>query len=245
LFLGSTPLTRLARSRAHPHPQVCEIYCSKFTQSYYNDKHQDAAVIMAREKYIAFLDELMLRQPLWLHLSAKEYAEQPKNLPAPGGLLVHKYSENGAEMYEVHVDLSEKVDREEIPLGGYCSVWLVALACCTFQQSTCLAALCSLLSAVCSHMYVYVCVGGCWSCELVCEGIACALCLVWCVAGGTPVFLITSPLGSRSLSFSGLGLGPRRGPRRALRHLPCAVYAPSCALRRASRPHPAHPRASQ
>ena len=35
-----------------------------------------------------------------------------------------------------------------------CRVWLVALACCTFQQSTCLAALCSLLSAVCPHMYV-------------------------------------------------------------------------------------------
>jgi hypothetical protein len=28
---------------------------------------------------------------LWLHLSATEYAEQSKNLPAPGGLLVHKY----------------------------------------------------------------------------------------------------------------------------------------------------------
>ncbi len=183
MFLGSTPLTRLVRSRAPPHPQVCEIYPSKFTQSYYNDKHQDAAVITAREKCIAFLDELMLRQLLWLHLSANEYAEQSKNLPAPGGLLVHKYSENGAEMYEVHVDLSEKVDREEIPLGGYWSVWLVALACCTFQ-----AALCSLLSAVCSHMYVCVRVGGRWSCDLVCEGIACAVCLVWCVAGGTPFF---------------------------------------------------------
>ena len=152
--MGSTPLTRLARSRAPPQPQVCEIYRSKFTQSYYNDKHQDAAVITVREKYIAFLDELMLHQPLWLHLSAKEYAEPSKNLPAPGGLLVHKYSENGAEMYEVHVDLSEKVGREEIPLGGYWSVWLVALACCTFQQSTCLAALCSLR---CAHICMCTC----------------------------------------------------------------------------------------
>ena len=112
MFLGSTPLTRLARTRAPPHPQVCEIYRGKFAQSYYNDKHHDAAVITAREEYIAFLDELILHQPLWLHFSANEYAEQSKNLPAPGGLLVHKYSKNGTEMYEGHVDLSEKVDRE-------------------------------------------------------------------------------------------------------------------------------------
>ena len=83
--MGSTPLTRLGRSRAPPRSQVCEIYRSKFTQSYYNDKHQDAADITAREKYIAFLDELMLRQPLWLHLSAKEYAEQSKNFLLPAG----------------------------------------------------------------------------------------------------------------------------------------------------------------
>ena len=40
----------------------------------------------------------MLRQPLWLHLSAKEYEEQSENLPAPCLPLVYKYSENGAEM---------------------------------------------------------------------------------------------------------------------------------------------------
>ena len=103
--------------------QVCEIYRSKFTQSYYNDKHQDPEVVKARERYINIMDDLMLRQPLWVHLTAHEYNLQRERFPPLGGVLVHKYiGQHGLDEYEVHVDLCESLDREAIRLGGRWSV---------------------------------------------------------------------------------------------------------------------------
>ena len=49
------------------------IYRSKFTQSYYNDKHQDPAVVADRIEYIRTMDALMLRQPLWHQMPQAAY----------------------------------------------------------------------------------------------------------------------------------------------------------------------------
>ena len=48
-------------------PQACNIYRDKVQQNYY--KHQDEAAIADRNECIAIMDELMLRQPVWLQLS--------------------------------------------------------------------------------------------------------------------------------------------------------------------------------
>ena len=53
--------------------RACEIYRDKFSQSYYNDKHQDPIVIEDRMKYIQMMDRLSLRMPLWLQLPLHEY----------------------------------------------------------------------------------------------------------------------------------------------------------------------------
>ena len=49
-------------------PQACNIYRDKVQQNDYY-KHQDEAAIADRNECIAIMDELMLRQPVWLQLS--------------------------------------------------------------------------------------------------------------------------------------------------------------------------------
>lgn len=53
--------------------QLVNIYRDKYKQCYYNDKHQDEAVIQDRVQYIEVMDKLALRQPLWLQLPMHEY----------------------------------------------------------------------------------------------------------------------------------------------------------------------------
>lgn len=120
---GRSRHTRSPQTDTPRTPQACSIYRDKFQQSYYNDKHQDEAVIADRNKYIAIMDELMLRQPLWLQLSKAEFDELRGRLPDPGTTpLVHEYDDG--EKYEVHVDLDDSFDerRANLPLGGDWSV---------------------------------------------------------------------------------------------------------------------------
>ena len=120
---GRSRHTRSPQTDTPRTPQACSIYRDKFQQSYYNDKHQDEAVIADRNKYIAIMDELMLRQPLWLQLSKAEFDELRGRLPDPGMTpLVHEYDDG--EKYEVHVDLDDSFDerRASLPLGGDWSV---------------------------------------------------------------------------------------------------------------------------
>lgn len=99
------------------------IFRDKFRQSYYNDKHQDPVVVEDRSKYIKVMDDLSLRMPLWLHLSAEEFASMRERMPSDG-LLVHHYDVGGVAMVEVHVDLDDSFDamRAALPLGGHFSV---------------------------------------------------------------------------------------------------------------------------
>lgn len=102
------------------------IYRDKYRQSYYNDKHQDATVIQARATYIAVMDELALRQPLWLQMRTDgvEFVSMKCRLPSDG-VLVHYYEDAaGTKMVELHVDLDDSFDarRAALPLGGKFSV---------------------------------------------------------------------------------------------------------------------------
>lgn len=66
----------------------------------------------------------MLRMPLWLHLTRKEFESMRERLPGEGALLLF-YSNNKSEMMvEVHVDLDDSFDahRASLPLGGGLSV---------------------------------------------------------------------------------------------------------------------------
>lgn len=103
--------------------QACCIYRDRYKQSYYNDKHQDPMVIEDRCRYIKVMDELALRQPLWLQLSMPEYWSIRERMPHDP-LLVHHYSMGGVPMVEVHVDLDDSFDaqRAALPLGGKFSV---------------------------------------------------------------------------------------------------------------------------
>lgn len=103
--------------------RAVDIYRDKFRQSYYNDKHQDELVIEDRKKYITVMDELALRQPLWLQLTTDEFAEMKERMPSDG-FLVHHYDAAGTPMVEVHVDLDDSFDakRAALPLGGSFSV---------------------------------------------------------------------------------------------------------------------------
>ena len=62
-------LTRPALNR----PATSTDYRDKVQQNYYNDKHQDEAVTADCNQCIAIMDELMLRQPVWLQLSKTEW----------------------------------------------------------------------------------------------------------------------------------------------------------------------------
>lgn len=103
--------------------QSASIYRDKYKQSYYNDKHQDPQVVADRARYIQVMDNLMLRQPLWLQLSMHEFWVKKDRMPADG-LLVHHYDLDGVPMVEVHVDLDDAFDaqRAALPLGGNFSV---------------------------------------------------------------------------------------------------------------------------
>lgn len=74
-------------------------------------------------RYIKVMDELALRQPLWLQLSMHEFWAIKERMPEDG-LLVHHYRADGAPMVEVHVDLDDSFDakRATLPLGGRFSV---------------------------------------------------------------------------------------------------------------------------
>ena len=76
-----------------------------------------------RNEYIELMDGFMLRQPLWLQLTAKQFEPLRARLPPPG-LLVHPYRDGFGEMVEVHVDLDDSFDalRASLPLGGHLSV---------------------------------------------------------------------------------------------------------------------------
>lgn len=104
--------------------QACSIYRDKYKQSYYNDKHQDPAVIEDRLNYIQLMDKLALRQPLWLQLAMHEYWQIKERMPENDTLLVHHYRDGEAPMVEVHVDLDDAFDakRAALPLGGSFSV---------------------------------------------------------------------------------------------------------------------------
>ena len=88
-------------------------------------------MVAEREAYIGEMDELMLRQPLWLQLTAAEFEPLRQRMP-PTGLLVHPYTVHewshghpfARVMYEVHVDLDDSFDarRAALPLGGNFSV---------------------------------------------------------------------------------------------------------------------------
>lgn len=103
--------------------QVVNIYRDKYKQCYYNDKHQDAAVIEDRVRYIGVMDQLALRQPLWLQLTMHEFWGIKDRMPADS-VLVHHYHVDGAPMIEVHVDLDDSFDaqRAVLPSGGRFSV---------------------------------------------------------------------------------------------------------------------------
>lgn len=103
--------------------RAVSIFRDKYRQSYYNDKHEDAAVIEDRARYIQVMDRLSLRQPLWLQLPWHEYWVIKDRMPADP-LLVHQYEANGARMVEVHVDLDDSFDsrRAVLPLGGQFSI---------------------------------------------------------------------------------------------------------------------------
>lgn len=104
--------------------RAINIVRDKYKQSYYNDKHQDPLVIEDRAKYIATMDELAYRQPLWLHVGLDEFDAMKPRLP-PEGVLVHHFrDENGTPMVELHVDLDDSFDarRAVLPLGGNFSV---------------------------------------------------------------------------------------------------------------------------
>lgn len=104
--------------------QACSIFRDKFKQNYYNDKHQDATVIEDRVHYIAVMDELSLRQPLWLQLPMHKFCSIQDRMPSDGLLVHHFQVEDGDPMVEVHVDLDDSFDAERanLPLGGNFSV---------------------------------------------------------------------------------------------------------------------------
>lgn len=103
--------------------QAVGIYRDKYKQNYYNDKHQDPAVLEYRSGYIEIMDCLALRQPLWLQLSMHEFWSLKDRMPLPG-LLVHHFQVDDVPMVEVHVDLDDSFDaeRSKLPLGGRFSV---------------------------------------------------------------------------------------------------------------------------
>lgn len=103
--------------------QAISIYRDKYTQSYYNDKHQDATVLVDRARYIQVMDVLSLRQPLWLQFPLHEFDVIKERMPEDN-FLVHHYYVDGAHMVEVHVDLDDSFDpiRAALPLGGHFSV---------------------------------------------------------------------------------------------------------------------------
>lgn len=82
--------------------RAVNIQRDKFKQSYYNDKHQDPLVIKDRQEYISLMDELALRQPIWLQLPLLEFEAMKERMP-PEGVLVHHYTVAGTPMVEVHV----------------------------------------------------------------------------------------------------------------------------------------------
>lgn len=104
--------------------QSLSIFRDKFKQSYYNDKHQDAAVVEDRARYIKVMDSLALRQPVWLQLSMQEFWTLRERMPDEGVLLYHYQDDTGARMVELHVDLDDSFDlkRAALPLGGHFSV---------------------------------------------------------------------------------------------------------------------------
>lgn len=104
--------------------QAASIFRDKYKQSYYNDKHQDEAVVQDRSRYIQVMDQLSLRQPLWLQLSMHEFWMLKDRMPTDGLLVHHYQTEGGAPMVELHVDLDDSFDaaRAALPLGGKFSV---------------------------------------------------------------------------------------------------------------------------
>lgn len=104
--------------------QAVSIYRDKYKQNYYNDKHQDPQVLEDRALYIAVMDRLALRQPLWLQLAMHEFWAVKDRMPADGFLVHHYSAADGAQMVEVHVDLDDSFDlkRAGFPLGGLFSV---------------------------------------------------------------------------------------------------------------------------
>ena len=100
------------------------IKCGIFQKSYYSDKHEDPVVHAYRQKYIAVMDDIMFRCPLWVQIPMAEYVKLAEALPKPSeGGLVYEYADRtGAAMLEIHVDLMESLDREALPFGGLWSV---------------------------------------------------------------------------------------------------------------------------
>eukprot|EP00965_Chrysotila_dentata_P187089 6171915-Pleurochrysis_carterae.AAC.1 len=94
-------------------------------------KQDKEAVVDGRNLYVKRMNDLMLRQPLWLQIKLNRFLSlQAKfKLPASGStfLMQHPYNNNACqeESVEVHVDLAENAfdeKRSAHPLGGNFSV---------------------------------------------------------------------------------------------------------------------------
>ena len=116
-----------------------------FKSGFYTDKHEHPDVIQYRHEYICIHKMLMARRPMYLHIPDAEVdiinvnlrkrpekkktkagssANDPcpaKKLPKP---LLRFQDDAGRWFNEFHVDANEMLDvrREELPLGGVCSV---------------------------------------------------------------------------------------------------------------------------